>query len=288
MIIVITGPTAVGKTKLSIELAKKYNAEIINYDSVQIYKGMDIASAKVTKEEMEGVTHHLIDFKNYDELYTVYDYQMDARNKIKELKESNKNIVMVGGTGLYVKAALYDYTFNKEESTNKYDDLSIEELYNKIIEIDPNVVVDKNNKRRLIRCLINLENDNITKNGDKLLYDNVYFIGLETNRDILYDRINKRVDIMLENGLVDEAKYFYNKEKTKAIMTPIGYKELFDYFDNKCSLEESIDKIKQNSRHYAKRQFTFFKNKMDIKWFNVDFNNFNNTINEVINYIDNN
>jgi len=195
---------------------------------------------------------------------------------------------MVEETGLYVKAALYDYTFNKEESTNKYDDLSIEELYNKIIEIDPNVVVDKNNKRRLIRCLINLENDNTTKNGDKLLYDNVYFIGLETNRDILYERINKRVDIMLENGLIDEAKYFYNKEKTKAIMTPIGYKELFDYFDNKCSLEEAIDKIKQNSRHYAKRQFTFFKNKMDIKWFNVDFNNFNNTINEVINYIDNN
>ena len=286
MIIVIAGPTAVGKTKLSIELAKKYNAEIINYDSVQIYKEMNIASAKVTKEEAEGRPHHLIDIKNYDEDYSVYDYQIDARNKIKELEEKGKNIIFVGGTGLYVKAALYDYKFNKEEKNNDYESLSKEELYDKIIKIDKDIVVDKDNKRRLIRTLINLENDNISYDGDKLLYDNVYFIGLETERDILYDRINKRVDIMLKNGLEDEAKYFYSKERTKATLTPIGYKELFKYYDKEISKEEAIDLIKQNSRHYAKRQFTFFKNKMDIKWFDVDFNNFDNTVKEVIKYIE--
>ena len=287
MIIVITGPTAVGKTKLSIELAKKYNAEIINYDSVQIYKEMDIASAKVTKEEAEGSPHHLIDFKNYNEDYSVYDYQIDARKKIKELEEKGKNVIFVGGTGLYVKAALFDYKFNKEEKNNDYELLSKEELYSRIIKIDKDINVDKDNKRRLIRTLINLENDNISYNKDKLLYDNVYFVGLETSRDILYDRINKRVDIMVENGLLDEAKYFYDKERTKATMTPIGYKELFRFFDGEISKEEAIDLIKKNSRHYAKRQFTFFKNQMEIKWFNVNFNNFDNTIKEVEEYIEN-
>lgn len=285
MIIVITGPTAVGKTKLSVELAKKYNAEIINYDSVQIYKDMDIASAKVTKEEAEGVPHHLIDIKNYDEDYSVYDYQIDARKTIIELESKNKNIIFVGGTGLYVKAALFDYQFKEEEKNTKYESLSNEELYSRIMKIDKDIEVDKDNKRRLIRTLINLENDNISYNKDKLLYDNVYFIGLETDRDILYDRINKRVDIMVENGLIEEAKYFYNKERTKATMTPIGYKELFKYFDGEISKEEAIDLIKKNSRHYAKRQFTFFKNQMDIKWFNVDFENFDNTIKEVEKYI---
>ncbi|MBQ3475541.1 MAG: tRNA (adenosine(37)-N6)-dimethylallyltransferase MiaA [Bacilli bacterium] len=286
MIIVIAGPTAVGKTKLSIELAKKYNAEIINYDSVQIYKDMNIASAKVTEEEKEGIPHHLIDIKNYDEDYSVYDYQIDARNKIKELEEKGKNIIFVGGTGLYIKAALYDYKFNKEEKNNDYENLSKEELYSRILELDDDIEVDKDNKRRLIRTLINLENDNIFYDGDKLLYNNVYFIGLETSRDVLYDRINERVDIMLKNGLEEEAKYFYSKERTKATLTPIGYKELFDYFDGNVTKSEAIDKIKQNSRHYAKRQFTFFKNKMNIKWFDVDFNDFNITVNKVINYIE--
>ncbi len=287
MIIVITGPTAIGKTKLSIELAKKYNAEIINYDSVQIYKDMDIASAKVTKEEMEGIPHHLIDIKNYNEDYSIYDYQIDARKKIEELKNKNKNIIFVGGTGLYIKAALFDYRFNKEEEKYDFSNLTNEELYEKIISIDKDIKVDKDNNRRLVRTLTYLLNGNITNNKDTLLYDNCYFVGLETSRDILYDRINKRVDIMVDNGLLDEAKFFYNKERTKAIMTPIGYKELFRYFDNEITKEEAIDLIKKNSRHYAKRQFTFFKNQMDIKWFDVDFDNFDNTIKEVEKYIEN-
>ena len=285
MIIVIAGPTAVGKTKLSIELAKRYNAEIINYDSVQIYKNMDIASAKVKKEEMEGITHHLIDIRNYNEDYSVYDYQKDAREKIKELEEKGKNIIFVGGTGLYIKAALFDYRFKEENKDNSYNELSKEELYSRILKIDKNIVVDKDNKRRLIRTLINLENNNISYEKDTLLYKNVLFIGLETDRDILYDRINKRVDIMFDKGLIDEARFFYDKDRTKATITPIGYKELFEYFDGNISMEEAIDKIKQNSRHYAKRQFTFFKNQMNIKWFNVWFNNFEKTIEEVDNYI---
>ena len=191
MIIVITGPTAVGKTKMSIELAKKYNAEIINSDSVQVYKKMDIASAKVTEEEKEGIPHHLLDIKEYNEDYTVYDYQKDARNMIDKLQKENKNIIMVGGTGLYIKAALYDYRFNKEESNKTYENLTNEELYKRIMKLNPNSKVDKNNNRRLVRELINLENNSENDLGDNLLYKDVYFIGLTTKRDVLYDRIKE-------------------------------------------------------------------------------------------------
>ena len=256
MIICICGPTAVGKTKLSIELAKKYNAEIINFDSVQIYKKMDIVSAKVTESEKENIPHHLLDIKNYDEDYSVYDYQLDSRKIIDKLLKENKNIIMVGGTALYLKASLFDYRFNKEEKENKYEDLSIDELYSRIIKLDKDSKVD----------------------------NNVYFIGLETDRKTLYNRINNRVDAMIENGLIEEAKYFYGKDY-KSVLTPIGYKELFKYFDNEISLEDAIDLIKKNSRHYAKRQFTFFKNKFDIKWFNTNYDDFTKTIKEVIDYI---
>ena len=286
MIIVIAGPTGVGKTKLSIELAKKYNAEIINADSVQVYKKIDIASAKVTEEEKEGIPHHLFDIKEYDEDYTVYDYQIDARRVLDKLLKENKNVIIVGGTGLYIKALLYDYRFNKEDDSHKYDNLTNSELLDKIYKINSNSMVDKNNNRRLIRELINLENNAENKTGDNLLYDNVYFIGLTVDRSILYDRINKRVDIMLKNGLEDEAKYFYNKNRdAKNLRTVIGYKELFLYYDKKISREEAIDLIKKNSRHYAKRQYTWFNNKLNLNWFSVDFNNFDNTINDVENKI---
>lgn len=289
MIIVIAGPTGVGKTKLSIELAKKYNAEIINFDSVQVYRKIDIASAKVTEEEKEGIKHHLIDIKDYDEEYSVYDFQIDSRKIIEKLQKENKNIILVGGTGLYVKACLYDYKFSKEEIKVNYDNLTDKELYNRIIKINKDIVVDKNNRRRLLRTLINLENDNISNNGNDLLYNNTHFIGLTVPRDMLYERINKRVDLMVKNGLLGEAKYFYNKNKdVKSLKTVIGYKELFRYFDNEISLNDAIDLIKKNSRHYAKRQYTFFNNKMNINWFNVDYDNFDNTVNEVINYIEKN
>ena len=222
MIIVITGPTAVGKTKLSIELAKKYNAEIINSDSVQVYKKIDVASAKVTEEEKEGIVHHLLDIKEYDEDYTVYDYQIDARRVLDKLLKENINVIIVGGTGLYINALLYDYRFNKEEESHKYDELTNTELLEKIYNINPNSNVDKNNNRRLIRELINLENNTENKTGDILLYNDVYFIGLTTDRKVLYEKINDRVDIMINNGLLDEAKYFYKKNKNaKSLKTVI-------------------------------------------------------------------
>jgi len=286
MIIVITGPTAVGKTKLSVEVAKKINGEIINADSTQIFKELDIATAKVTKEEMENIPHHLIDIKNVNKDYTVFDYQKDCRNKIEEIINKNKTPILVGGTGLYIKAALYDYKFNEESIKNDYSNYTNEELYNKLLEINPKTEIHKNNRKRIERELdkysINSVNNEKT---NKLLY-NAIFIGLTTDRETLYNRINNRVDQMLNNGLIEEAKKIYNTNiRTKAVLTPIGYKELFDYFDNKCTLEDSIELIKQRSRRYAKRQYTWNRHQFNLKWFDVDFDNFNNTINEVLEYI---
>ena len=290
MIICIVGPTGVGKTKLSVELAKKLNGEIINADSTQVYKDLDIATAKVTEEAKEGMPHHLFDIKEVTEDYTVYDYQKDCRAKIEEIEERGKTPILVGGTGLYIKSALYDYKFDNESNFNNYDNYTNEELYEMLKKVDSNTDIHPNNRKRIIRSLNYYNNTNkplsSKEKTDKLLYD-VIFIGLTTDRDILYDKINKRVDVMLKDGLIDEAKKIYESNiRTKAIMTPIGYKELFPYFENKISLEDALDKIRQDSRRYAKRQYTWFNNQMNINWFNVDFNNFNNTVNEVINFID--
>ena len=290
MVIVIVGPTGVGKTKLSIELAKKLNGEVINADSTQVYKGMNIATAKVTEEEKEDIPHHLFDIKEINEDYTVYDYQKDCREKIKEILNRDNMPIIVGGTGLYIKAALYDYKFEEETSNNDdYLDYSNEELYNKLLSIDPDTEIHINNRKRVIRALNYYENNNKSlsdkEKTDKLLYD-VVFIGLTTDREILYDRINKRVDIMLETGLIEEAKKIYDTNiRSKAVLTPIGYKELFEYFDNKCTLEESIELIKQRSRKYAKRQYTWNNHQIPVNWFDVDFNNFDNTVEEVLNFI---
>lgn len=286
MIIAIVGPTGVGKTKLSIKLAKYYKAEIINFDAMQVYEKMDIGTAKVTKIEMNGVKHHLLSYVDIDTNYSVYDYQKEARSLIDKLLKEKKNIIMVGGTGLYLKATLYDYRFNKEENTTNYDDLSIEELLNRISKYNY-ISKDSNNKRRLVRELVKLENnEEIDNNGDKLLY-NAKIIGLTTDRETLYDRINKRVDIMIEEGLVEEVSSLKDKFTTsKALKTAIGYKEFIPYFNSECSLEEVINKIKQNSRHYAKRQYTFFNNQLNVTWYQTDFNNFDNTVKQVINDID--
>lgn len=284
MIICIVGPTGVGKTKLSVELAKKYNAIIINCDAMQVYKGLDIGTAKVKEVEKDGIPHYLFDIKEVNEDYTVFDYQKDARKLLEEHKD--KNIIFVGGTGLYLKAALYDYRFAIETSPKKdYSSYTNEELYQMIKEKDINVSIHPNNRVRMERFL---NKEDVEEVEPVKLYDH-YLIGLTTDRETLYDRINKRVDVMVEDGLLQEAKSFYDKNiKTKPLMGGIGYKELYDYFDNKVTLEEALDKVRQNSRRYAKRQYTFFNNQLDVKWFNTDFNNFQNTIEEVTNYIDNN
>jgi tRNA dimethylallyltransferase len=284
MILVITGPTGVGKTKLSLELAKKYNAEIINADSIQIYKGLNIGAAKV--ENMEGITHHLLDIVDISEYYSVFNYQKDGRKILDKLIKEDKNVIIVGGTGLYISALLYDYKFNEESNNQSFDDLSNDNLYNKILSIDSATKTHVNNRQRLVRELNRLNNESTNNSGHNLLY-NALFIGLTTNRDNLYSIIDRRVDKMIELGLLDEVKKLHqNNIRSRSIMTGIGYKELYLYFDGIKSLEESIDLIKKNTRHYAKRQYTWFKNKMNINWFDVDFNNFNNTINEVIKYIE--
>lgn len=268
-VIVITGPTAVGKTSLSIELAKKYDGEIINADSTQVYKTLDIATAKITEKEKEGIPHYLIDIKNIDENYTVYDYQKDARKCIDDILKRGKTPILVGGTGLYIKAALYDYKFNLETTKGDYSKYTKEELYNMLLKLDPDTTIHINNRKRVERRLDYIKNNHTTETNktDKLLYDAI-FIALTIDRDILYDRINKRVDIMIKNGLVEEAKRIYDSNiRTKAVLTPIGYKELFLFFDSAISLNEAIELIKQRSRRYAKRQYTWFNNQMNITWF---------------------
>ena len=290
MVIVVVGPTGVGKTKMGILLAKKYNGEVINADSTQVYTGLDIATAKVTKTEMEGIVHHLIDIRNICDDYTVFDFQKDCRRSISDILSRGKVPIVVGGTGLYIKAALYDYKFEDEDIKFDYSSYSNDELYDRLISIDPNSIIHKNNRKRIERALsYYYSTGNLLSSKDKtnsLLYDCV-FIGLTTSRDVLYDRINKRVDSMIKHGLLDEARYVYNTGiRSKAVMTPIGYKELFSYFEGKCDLESCINIIKQKSRNYAKRQYTWFNNQMYVNWFSVDFDNFLNTSKLVIDYID--
>ena len=287
-IIVIVGPTGVGKTKLSIELAKKLNAEIINGDSVAIYKNLDIGSAKPRVEERENIVHHLLDICEVEEEYSVFSYQQDVRRLITEITKRNKRIIIVGGTGLYIKAALYDYTFKEGTTYNEYKELSNEEILEKIKNYGETELPHINNRKRLTRLLNKYENnEEITKNKDKLLYP-VKVIGLTTSRDNLYERINKRVDTMLENGLLKEVTTLKDRYKNSRILNSgIGYKEFADYFFNNASLDNVIEKIKQDSRRYAKRQYTFFKHQFNTTWFDVNFNNFDKTIDEVYNYLEN-
>ena len=274
MIICIVGPTGVGKTKLSIELAKKCNGEVINADSTQVYRGLDIATAKVTNEEKEGIPHYLFDIKDITDDYTVYDYQNDCRNIINEIINREKTPIIVGGTGLYIKASLYDYQFEQEVIRKDYSNYTNEELYNLLKSVDNNTLIHMNNRKRVERAL-NYYYEHNTPMSSKDINDN-----------LLYDRINRRVDKMVNDGLLDEAKKIYGSNiRSKAVMTPIGYKELFPYFDGDKELNECIDLMKQNSRRYAKRQYTWFNNQMNVKWFNVDFNDFSNTVNEVMDYI---
>lgn len=280
MKVVIVGPTGVGKTKLSISLAKYLDAYIINADAVQVYKELNIGSAKVTEEEKENIKHFLFDIKNAGEEYNIKEYQKDLRELLEKFKD--KNLVIVGGSGLYISAGLYDYNFNDEEELD-LSNISDEELYNMAIRKDKNCNIDKNNRIRLERFV---KRNKEEKNGDKLLYDDVIFIGLTINREILYERINKRVDEMFNKGLVEEVKKLKEKYPNSMILKrAIGYKEVVMYLEDKISKEECIELIKKNSRHYAKRQYTWFNNKMNIKWFDVYLDDFNITIDNVLKYI---
>lgn len=291
MILCVVGPTAVGKTKMSIELAKIYNGEVINCDSMQIYKGLDIGTAKATKEEMGSIPHHLLSIKEVEDNYTVFEYQKDARRCIEEIKSRGKIPIFVGGTGYYLKAALYDYQFEEENEdidTKKFESLTIQELQEKIEAYEISISYDKQNKKRMMRILSKLEQGwTPTKQEYTLLYPDVYFIGLTTDREVLYQKINERFDKMLV-PLIDEVKPFIlHKKKSKSLMTGIGYKEFYPFFENEKTLQEVVEDCKKNSRNYAKRQYTWFLNQMNIKWFYVDYNEFNKTIQNVVEYIEN-
>lgn len=286
-IIVIVGPTGVGKTASSIYLAHKYNAEIINADSTGVYKEPLIATAKVTEEEKDGVIHHMLDLVSLDDDFTLYDYQVKGRKILDDLISKNKNIIIVGGSGLYIKALLYDYKLDKTDNVKvDYSKYTNQELKNMADKIDKNNNIHINNRQRLERYITYYKQTGktIKKTDDinKKLY-NFDIIGLKSDRETLYKRMNDRVDIMLKNGLLDEAKKLKDKKNFNNI---IGYKELNQYFEGNLSFNEAIDLIKQNTRRYSKRQFTWFNNQMkDIKWFDVNYNDFNETIKEIDIYL---
>ena len=281
MILVICGPTGVGKTKLSILLAKRYNGIIINADACQFYQGMDIGTAKIKESEKEGIKHYLLDNLTINDEYNIWDFQKEGRKIIEDNKD--KNIIIVGGSGLYLSALLYDYKYKKQKEIDlsKY---SNEELYEKVIKINPEANIDQFNRRRLENYL---KTGNVNAEKPKFLYD-ALFIGLTTDRNFLYNKIDTRVDEMLKNGLLNEVKKLYTiNPNSRILKSAIGYKEVIKYLNNEISLDECINLIKKNSRHYAKRQYTWFNNKMNIKWFNTNYNNFNLTTDEVVNYIEN-
>lgn len=279
MIICVCGPTGIGKTRLSETLAEKFDAIVLNADATQIYKELDIGSAKITKEEMGEREHFLFDIVSPNEDYSVSDYQNDARNILN--KYEGKNIVIVGGTGLYIKALLYDYKF-EEIHQNNYDNLTNAELFALANKKDPNHNLHKNNRVRLINFL---NREKTETNKDVPVYDAI-FIGLSCDRDALYDRCNKRVDIMLENGLLNEVKTLYEKyPESNILKRAIGYKEIINYLNNEITFEEGVELIKKNTRHYVKRQYTWFNNQLPVNWFNSNFDDFSQTENEVINFI---
>lgn len=284
-IIVIVGPTGVGKTKLSIELAKKINAVIINGDSMQVYKSLDIGTAKIKESEKEGIEHYLFDICTPLEDYNIYKYQQDGRYLLDKFIKENRNVIIVGGSGLYLKSLLYDYKFQEESIQDDYHDLTNEEIL-KEIKKDHETDIHVNNRKRLIRELNKIKNgNNIKTDIYKKLYD-FTIIGLTCPRDKLYEIVDKRVDMMIEEGLVTEVKNLYNQGiRSKAIETGIGYKELYAYFDKQVTLEEAINNIKKNTRHFIKRQYTFFKHQMDVNWVNVNFQDFKETIQESLKII---
>ena len=286
-LIAIVGPTGVGKTKLSIALAKHYDAEIINCDAMQVYKGMDIGTAKVTTEEMDGIPHHLLSFVPVTRNYTVFDYQKDGRQVIDEIRSRGKNIILVGGTGLYLKALLYRYEFHEVPKIEHIEDLTLEEMLATLQREGVSLEnVDVSNRRRVERLYTNVMAGVFpTKTGNELLYDAV-FIGLITEREHLYSIIDTRVSKMISDGLVDEVKSLLPyANDSKALSTAIGYKEIISYLEGDCTLEEAISLIQKNSRHYAKRQYTFFRHQLPVHWTSVCFDDFQKTIQEAIDWI---
>lgn len=304
-IIVIVGPTAVGKTYVSIELAKKLDTEIISADSMQIYKGMDVGTAKIKTEEMQGIKHHMIDLIYPDENYSVSDFKREAEKNIDEMISRGKVPVIVGGSGLYVNSLIYDLDFSNAKSNEKLRDYYTyyhkehgeDALYEKLKKIDPESAkkIHKNNVKRVIRALevydltgrkFSETNTDIRKKSSK--YDFI-LIGLRMDRKILYERINQRVDKMINEGLVEEVKSLLDKgfEKNLISMQAIGYKEIIEFLEGNITFEEAVNILKQNTRHFAKRQFTWFLKDENVKWFDIeDVNKIDASLENIYDYLD--
>ncbi|STD22612.1 tRNA (adenosine(37)-N6)-dimethylallyltransferase MiaA [Enterococcus mundtii] len=281
-VLVIVGPTAVGKTALSVTLAQKFNGEIISGDSLQIYKHLDIGTAKIKPAEMMGIPHHLIDVIEPDQQYSAADFQQTGRKLIKEITERGHLPIIVGGTGLYIQSLLYDFQLGANEETDsaireKYEkmaeELGKEKLWAYLNERDPLAAgkIHWNNQRKVIRALEVFETTGYSimapKERPECLYD-YYMIGLDTEREFLYSRINQRVDQMLTEGLIAEARKVYELGAVQASQG-IGYKEFFPYFEENITLDEAVEQIKLNSRRYAKRQLTWFRNRLTAHWFDL-------------------
>ena len=294
-VIVICGPTASGKTALSIELAKKIDGEIVSCDSMQIYKEMDIGTAKPTIEEMQGIKHYMIGIISPNERYSVADYKKDAKRAIKEILEKGKVPIVVGGTGLYIDSLIYEIEYQDIEFDKEYrehlekevKEKGLEELYNVAKEIDPEAIekISKNDKKRILRILeiYHATGENKTEQERKSRQKEVEYdykvYALNMDREKLYDRINKRVDKMIEDGLIQEVEKIYKKYNDfPTAMQGLGYKEVVEYLEGKLLKEEMIEKIKQETRRYAKRQLTWFRKNKETIWLDVGKNTIQNNI----------
>lgn len=294
-IIIIVGPTAVGKTSLSVKIAKDFHGEIISGDSMQVYKEMSIGTAKVKEEEKEGIIHHFVDCYSFDEEYNVKIFQEKAREEIKKMHQKGILPIICGGTGLYIKSMLYDYHFENQKQDESFvqylQSRSNDELWGLLKIVDPKSceTIHHNNRQRIVRALCMAHEGKkkstiIEKQEHKPIYD-AYVIGLTMNREHLYERINKRVDIMMEEGLLEEIdKLQKQKENVWDLQSfqGIGYKEWKDYFLHDESKESCVEKIKKNSRNFAKRQYTWFNNQMDVHWYDVEDQDFQNKLMEDI------
>ena len=278
-VLAIVGPTGIGKTKLSIQCAKRWNGQIISADSMQVYQKMDIGTAKVTKEEQQGIPHYLVDTQPYDQPYNVKIFQEKCRDAISQITKTKNLPIICGGTGLYLKAALYDYVFEEEQEDPAYTkylhSLSNEELVQQLQKIDPRSLekIHPHNRKRLIRALQICHSGETKSNREAKqehvpFYD-VYFLGLDMDREQLHQRIDQRVDQMFEQGLVQEVTTLFSNPDTWEYTSSqgIGYKEFRGYFQKEMTIDQVKEKIKTDSRRYAKRQYTWFKHQMDVHWY---------------------
>lgn len=275
-LLILVGPTAIGKTALSIAVAKKFKAEIISGDSMQVYRGMDIGTGKITEDEMDGIPHHMIDILDPDETFSVSDFQSQVEHLVSDIEGRGKLPMLVGGTGHYIKALIEGYQFNEESRedidrlTEEYEIFSNEELFSELEKLVPKSGIHPNNRKRIIRRLVKEKLGAKEKKAytQKPKYD-TFLIGLTADRSVIYDRINRRVEAMFNTGLAEEVSGLQKQKLSETAGQAIGYKEFLPYFKGEASLAEVRERIQAHSRQYAKRQLTFFRNQLDVHWYDI-------------------